>query len=325
MDPLEETLTLTVFGRDLTPWALFIIVGILAGLGVFLLRGRKLKKAALGLTVPLSLFLGLLGARAFYVLARFDLFLEVGFNQFFTTDIEGGMYWGSVNGGALWGALGGAALGALIAGRISGEKVSRLLDALAPGGALAIAFCRFGEFSVGEGIGPEVSVEGLCFFPVAVVNEWGEWKYAVFMLEGLAALIIFMVLMSPRDGWKDGYRARLFLILYSSGQILFEALRRDNFLRWLFVRVSQVTAAVVLLGLFVFAIFRWAGKNPEERMPKRNLILCGAAFLLLAGAVIALEFAVDKSAEISVAMAYLMEACCAAGFGAVTSHVVMKN
>lgn len=322
---MEETKTLVLFGRELTPYAVFIIAGVLAGLLVFILRGRKLKPLGLALTAVLSVFLGLLGARAFYVLARFELFAEVGFNNFFRTNDPDGMYWGSINGAGLWGAVGGAALAALIAGKITKTKVSALLDAMAPGAALAIALSRFGEYSIGEGIGPDVSEPGLCFFPVAVVNEWEEWKYAIFLLEGIAALIIFMVLMCRQDKWKDGYRARLFLILYSSCQIVLEAMRRDNFLRWLFVRVSQLTAAIVLLGLFVFAVIRWAKQDPAVRMPKKHLIICGAVFVVLIIAVIALEFAVDKSADLSVALAYALEACCAAGFGIVTYHVVMKN
>ncbi len=322
---MDEIKTLTIFGRDLSPWAVFITAGVLAGLLVFILRGRKLRSAEVALTAVLSLLLGLLGARAFYMLARFDLFSEVGFGSFFRAPEGEDLSWGAINGGALWGAVGGAALAALIAGKITGEKVSRLLDAMAPGGALAIALSRFGEYSIEEGIGPDVSVEGLCFFPVAVVNQWEEWKYAVFMLEGLAALIIFMVLMYRQDKWKDGYRARLFLILYSSCQIILEALRRDNFLRWLFVRVSQVTAAAVLLVLIVFAILRWTKKDPASRMPKGRIIACCIIFLLLAGAVVALEFAVDKSEEISVPLAYLLEACCAAGFGVVSYQIVMKN
>ena len=69
------------------------------------------------------------------------------------------------------------------------------------------------------------------------------------MLEGITAAVIFLLLMTRGRKLKDGYRARMFLILYSSAQIILEALRRDNFLRWLFVRVSQVASAAVLLGL----------------------------------------------------------------------------
>ena len=234
--------------------------------------------------------------------------------------------WGGVRGGALWGAIGGGALAALIAGRLTRAKVSRLLDVLSPAAALAIALSRFGEFSIGEGIGPDVTVEGLCFFPVAVVNEWEEWRYAVFLLEGIVALIIFMVLVRPpREGWRDGDRARLFLILYSSCQIVLEALRRDNFLRWLFVRVSQVTAAVVLLGLFVAAVLRWKKRPASERMPKARLTLLAAIFVLLVAITVLLEFAADKSAALPLWAVYGMETLCAVGFGGITYQAVMKN
>ena len=321
---MEGQVMWSILGREMTPYAVSIwIAGILA-LGVFLWQGRRLKTAALAWTAGLGIALGLLGARGYYVLARLDYFLEIGLDQFFVS-AEEERFWGSASGAAFWGAVGGVCLGALIAGMITKEKVSALLDALAPAAALGIAVSRFGENSIGEGIGPEVTVEGLQFFPLAVTNEWGEWKYAVFLLEALAALVIFLVLLSGRISRRGGDKARAFLILYSSSQILFEALRRDNFLRWLFVRVSQVTAAVVLLGLFIFAVLRWTRRPEGKRMPLKHLIAYAVGFLLLAGAVVALEFAVDKSPTLSVAMAYLLEACCAVGFGVITWQVVMKN
>ncbi len=321
----EEQLMLTVFGQDFSPYAVFTAIGALAGMLVFVLCGRKEKAAGIVLTAALAVPLCLLGARTFYVLARLDLFLEVGFDNFFRAAEPDYNEWGSISGGAFWGAAGGGALAAWIAGRSTGIRVSALLDAMAPGAAVALMVSRFGEYSIGEGIGPDVSVEGLCFFPIAVVNEWEEWKYAVFMLEGIAALVIFLVLVLDGGKWRSGYRARLFLILYSSSQILLEALRRDSFLRWLFVRVSQVTAAVVLLGLMAFAVVRWMRKPEAERMPRARLLTCGIVFALLVGAVVALEFAIDKSATLSVPLAYLMEACCAAGFGIVSYQAVMKN
>ena len=326
---LEETLKLHLFGLTMTPYALFIALGVLLGLIVFLIGGYKNRLSALSLcaTAALALPLGLLGARAFYMLARWGLFAEVGFHQFFRADLpEDAEAWGGVRGGALWGAIGGGALAALIAGRLTRAKVSRLLDVLSPAAALAIALSRFGEFSIGEGIGPDVTVEGLCFFPMAVVNEWEEWRYAVFLLEGIVALIIFMVLVRPpREGWRDGDRARLFLILYSSCQIVLEALRRDNFLRWLFVRVSQVTAAVVLLGLFVAAVLRWKKRPASERMPKARLTLLAAIFVLLVAITVLLEFAADKSAALPLWAVYGMETLCAVGFGGITYQAVMKN
>ncbi len=322
---MEEYITINILDRPMSLYALSIWIGCLVGAGLFLWEGRKLKKNALILTLLLGTALGLLCARAYYVLARFDLFDEIGWENFFTTADEELMAWGTAMGAAFWGAAGGVCLGALAAAKLTGVKVSALLDALAPSAALAIALSRFGEYSIGEGIGPDVEAEGLFFFPLAVVNEWEEWKFAVFMLEGVFGLVIFLLLMTRGRGLRDGYRARMFLILYSSAQILTEALRRDNFLRWLFVRVSQLASAVVLLGLLIFGILRWARKKPEERMPKKQVVLCCVLFGMMVFAVVALEFAVDKSPDISMGMAYLMEAACCAVFGIATWHAAMRN
>lgn len=247
-----------VLGREMTPYAVSVWVAGLAALVVFLWQGRGLRKRVLALTTVLGILLGLLGARLFYVLARWELFMDVGLQNFFAAEDEELRVWGAVSGAGFWGAVGGVCLAAWIAGKCTGEKTAAILDALAPAGALGIAISRFGEYSIGEGIGPEVDAEALQFFPLAVQNEWGEWNYALFLLEGLVGLAIFAFLICRGRESRGGKKARMFLVLYSSTQIVLEALRRDNFLRWLFVRVSQVTAAVVLLGLVVFGLIRWA-------------------------------------------------------------------
>ncbi len=316
-----------IFGLELSPYAWSIWFGCAAGLLLFLWEAKRtgVKPAAAGWTCLLGIVLGLLCARLYYVGARFELFLELGLENFFSAVDAELAAWGSAGGAAFWGAVGGVCLGALIAGKISGEKVSRLLDALAPSAALAIAVSRFGEFSIGEGIGPEVMDERLQFFPLAVMNEWEEWNFSVFLLEGLVGLCIFVLLMTVGRKKTDGYRARMFLVLYASCQILLEALRRDNFLRWLFVRVSQVASAVVLLGLIIFAVLRWSRKPAAERMPRKTLILWCTLFILMVPLIVLLEFAVDKSPFPSVAVDYLLEALCCVGMGVSSWQIVMKN
>ncbi len=315
----------SLMGREISGYALSIWIGCIAGAFLFWFEGRKLKKSALWLTLLLGTALGLLGARLYYVLARMELFAEIGLENFFVTQDEELRVWGAASGAAFWGAVGGTALGAALAGKICGERISALMDALAPSAALGIAVSRFGEYFIGEGIGPDVTLEALCFFPVAVVNEWEEWHYALFILEGLVGLAILLLLLTRGKNLRDGYRARMFLVLYSSSQILFEALRRDHFLRWLFVRVSQVASAVVLLGLIVFAVFRWVRRPREARMPAGKLIGCCALFAAMVGAIVALEFAVDKSSTLSVEAAYGLEALCCAVIGFVSWQLVMKN
>ena len=394
----------SILGREMTPYAVSIwIAGILA-LGVFLWQGRRLKTAALAWTAGLGIALGLLGARGYYVLARLDYFLEIGLDQFFVS-AEEERFWGSASGAAFWGAVGGVCLGALIAGMITKEKVSALLDALAPAAALGIAVSRFGENSIGEGIGPEVTEEGLQFFPLAVTNEWGEWNYALFLLEGLVGLVIFALLITAGRRYRDGYRARMFLILYSSAQLVLEALRRDNFLRWLFVRVSQVASALVLLGLVIAGLIRWARKRKagggagrlagrtalyllgmlaalfaaqtlyrllilgqplaeegtpvslgtlwwglivdgwpltlaalaglfailtaqkagQDGMTEKQAAMKAAVFLIPAVIMIAMEFGIDKSANLPEALGYLTEAVCCCVMGTAAWQIAMKN
>jgi len=315
----------TVFGKQMSPYAVTIWVAGILGLLLFLWQGRKRKPAALALTAVLGIALGLLGARLYYVLCRWDLFAEIGWNNFFTAQEEGLESWGAANGAAFWGAVGGVCLAALLAGRLTGERVSGLLDALAPSAALGIALSRFAENSIGEGIGPEVTSEAMQFFPLAVLNEWEEWNYALFLLEGLAAAVIFVLLLDGGRKLRDGYRARMFLILYSSCQIVLEAMRRDNFLRWLFVRPSQLASALVLLGLVVFGVLRWTRRPEKERMPKQRLILCCALFAVMVPVIIWMEFAVDKSPDLSVGMAYLIEALCCAVMGVTSWQIAMKN
>ena len=312
-------------GREITGYALSVWIAALLGAALFCWQGRGLKRGARLWTLLLGIPLGLLGARLYYVLARFDLFQEIGFENFFATADEELRVWGAASGAGFWGVVGGVALGAWLAGIISGERTARLLDALAPSAALGIALSRFGEYAIGEGVGPDVTPEALWFFPMAVVNEWEEWKYALFLLEGIAGLVIFALLMTRGRKLRAGYRARMFLILYSACQILFEALRRDNFLRWLFVRVSMVASAVVLLGLLVFGVLRWLRKDPGSRMPGGRVIACCVLFALTVGAVVALEFAVDKSPVLSLEAAYLLEALCCAVLGMTTWQVAMKN
>jgi len=395
-----------ILGHPMTPYAVSIWAGCILALGLFLYEGRKLKPAALLWTAGLGILLGLLGARLYYVLARFSIFTEIGlFENFFAAADEDLKAWGAAKGAAFWGAVGGVSLGALLAGKITKERVSALLDALAPGAALGIAVSRFGEFSIGEGIGPGVEEEGLQFFPLAVQNEWGEWYYALFLLEGLVGVVIFVLLMTRGRKLTDGYRARMFLILYASCQIVLEAVRRDNFLRWLFVRVSQLASAAVLLGLVIFGLIRWARKRGSrgtagrlisktllelvkmlvpffavlilywllilgqplvedgalvspgalwwklitsgwpltilgllgllalllakrpgsETMTEKQAALRTAAFIIPAVIVIAMEFGIDKSADLPEALGYLTEAVCCCVMGTAAWQIAMKN
>ena len=308
---------------NLTSYFLWTAGSVLIGGGVFWIAGKSVSDGRKAVTLFLSILLGLLGARAFYVLARLGFFLEIGgANWLWPTDPMWSD-WGVGLGFALWGAIGGAAMAAVLCGRGSPSRRGQLLDALALGGSLALGLYRFGEFLIGEGRGDYVEVEGLCFFPVAVMNEWEEWNFAVFVWEGLAALIIFVVLLAGLRRRAPGRTAQLFMILFCSSQALLESLRRDSFLRWMFVRVSQVTAAVVMALMMVAAILAFRRDEEMWRRRKREIILCCALYLLCVGGCVALEFAMDKSAYLPLTLCYGLEALCCIGLGVSAYRVIM--
>ena len=281
----EDRVLFSVFQLPVTGYAVCVALAAACGLGLFFFLGNrnKLSSDALWRTALLALPLGLLGARLFYCIARLSLYQEIGL-EFMLYLWEGGY--------ALWGAVGGVALAAVIAAKSCGRSAAPLLDTLAAPGALAIALARFAEYFSGEGRGLEAEEPFFQCFPFAVYDvNWEEWKWAVFILEGLTALAIMAALLRKKR--KAGDTARLFLLLYSTCQILLESLRRDSCLRWLFVKVSQLTAAAVIVLLMAAAVVRWARRKKDRLMTVQGLLIRWLAVAAGIGMIIALEFAAD--------------------------------
>ena len=309
----------TLLGKPVTLYAALLVCAFVVGL---LMLYREQKKASLRsdtteIFALLALPLGLICARLFYCLARLTLYMEIGLESVLRL-WEGGY--------ALWGAVGGALLAALITAKLTRQSAVKLLDALAAPAALTIAIARFVEFANGEGIGLEVENPIFQRFPFAVFDpEWEVWFWAIFIAEGLVALAIFLVLQLKGVAKKPGDKAKLFLVLYCSAQILLESLRRDQFLRWLFVRVSQLTAVLVLGGLMFWALYRWVKAPKAQRMSTKQLIINWVIFLVGVGVCIAMEFAADKSADIPVWACYTIMAVCCVAFGTTSYKLILRG
>ncbi len=248
------------------------------------------------------------GARLFYVLARFNDVFDVYGPGFPLMPWEGGY--------ALWGAVGGSALAGWITARRKGLKTRTVFDAAVPALVLMLALCRFSEYFSGQGIGLPVENEALWFFPLSVQNMYGEWYYAVFAAEGVTALLVCLFV---RKRFVE-HKAVVSLILLSSAQIVWESMRRDDFLRWGFVRVSQIIAVVVLLSLLAAGCIRRlrSGEKPAKTAGR------AAAFLCLTCACVALEFAMDKT-PLPYGWAWLMMAACAAGMAVLPIRAIQRK
>ena len=295
------------------PFSLCVAIAALCALLLLWRTGRcaKLKKGTASTLAMLIIPLGLLFSRLFYVADRWNWYEEIGF-EWALRPWEGGY--------AMWVAVEVGAAAVFLASIICREKASALFDACAAPAALFIALCRVGEFPFsGEGYGMEIEPGSFFFrFPLAVEMEEDYYRLAVFMLEGIAALIIMGVLLRSRRCGGD--KGRLFLILYSSTQIFFESLRRDQYLLLFsheFIRAEQLLAGVVMAGLIVIALVR-RSRSQHSALPGGRIIALLALFLAGIGIVIGMEFAKDKLPALPVWVCYaiMAVACVPVGFAA---------
>lgn len=314
----ESQVLFTLFSLPVTRYAACVVGAIAVGLLLLAWEQQKcrLHSNTAEVFALLALPLGLLGGRTFYCLARLQVYMEMGLAH--TLRLWEGGY-------ALWGVVGGCILAAVLTARLTHQRAVALLDALTVPGAVTLALSRFAEVTCGEGIGMEVETAFFQRFPFALYDaEWEVWFWAICLLEGVTALLIAAVLLNRRHFTVPGSRAKLAAILYCAAQILLESLRRDNFLRWLFVRVSQLTAALVLGGMMFYALYRWTKTPVARRMSTKQLCTNWIAFLACVGICIAMEFAVDKSAALPVWLCYAVMAACCAVMGMTAYRLILK-
>ena len=290
----------------------FGLLMILPALGALLLAARSMGKA--GLKKETAGWFALLAVPLCFALAR------LGFCLFMIDEILGnegiGMIFRVNEGGfLLWGALGGGMLAAWLTGKITKQQGARIMDSAVVGACLLIAAGRIicGLIFRDQGIGfplsdwfstdwldPEeaeyanrfslFALENYGFFerlPFAVQNFYDEWCWAIFVPEALWACA--MAWITSRCRAAAGGRTVLFVILYSCGQIVLEAMLRGEVLHlpWLgFVRANQVICAVALVTVIGLCLRRL---TKEER--GREGLRCFAQVIPAVLVVVAMEFA----------------------------------
>ena len=275
MTPLFSLGSLTV-----TPYSLTVLAGALAGV---LLSLRKDK--SVGPVLPFVLAGALLLGHMWWVLFCPPAYTAgSGILSRMLRIWEGGY--------TLYGALVGGTLGAFIGCRVSRLSALKTLDVLAPGACAALICCRLGEYFTLQGFGSPVEDESLQFFPVSFcVADYGyyqDWCYAVWAWEAIAALILLAALLVRSGKAAPGHQTILFVTGLGTSQILFEQMRRDDFVRLNpFVRLSQIVALISLVAVLAALFIR--------RRPGWKKILISSAELVAASlAIVCAEFVFDK-------------------------------
>ena len=275
----------------------------------------------------LSFYLGKTGnpAAAFGVLPL-ALALSLVFSRFFHWYCRSDSYDGflaamkpfSPGGYALMGCFLGCFLGAALVRlmRLS-RSLPEMLDAMSLAGAAGIAVGRLASLFNSSDRGQVMDkLHFLPFsYPVAnAVSGATEYRFAVFMFQGIFALVLFICLTAyyrrNKDKIRDGDMCLIFLLCYCASQAMLDSARYDSlFLRSNgFVSVVQVLCAVAVVGgIVVFS--RRLVKNRGFQFWYVLLWLAAAAALGGAGF---MEYYVQRHGSLALFCYSMMSLCLAA-------------
>lgn len=284
------TFQTTPFSRTLALWAgvlalILLVAGVKTTADPALLRGILWSAF---LSVPFGIF----GARLLYCLTNISFFLsDIQAPEAMLKIWEGGL--------SVMGAVAFMALAGVIGAGIARVKPGLLLDKTVFFMiALAISTAMANDLS-GAGYGPEMGAD---MGPLTtLVNE--NHLLATAFLTAVILAITFLLLQN-RARKHPQPQGRFFLLcsfLFGCVMVPLESLRRDGHMVWGFVHAEMLYAMMIALpaGLVL------AKKN--RRIP---LLIATA---LLAGAVIGLEFMLDRSA-INDWLLYGVYLLCMAGY-----------
>ena len=215
----------------------------------------------------------------------------------------------------------GMVLGMALSAKLHQIQVSRLLSLFAPVGAFMTAGARVAEvFLDMQGAGAYVERESFARMPFAISNEWGEWFWAVFLLEALLALIAAVVFaVRKKEDAIVSLRFERVVYYLCVPQIFCESLRALG-MRWGFVRIEQVLCGVIIEGLLIYGCLQYAaGKGFWKRFWP-----CFAA-LGCVGVIVGVEFGLDKVPSVSDFIWYCVMIAALLGFAALERFVTHRR
>lgn len=294
---MSETTILFLAGPfTVTAFGVCVMLGALAGMVLAVLLGRKNPGVNATLSLALATTLGaVLGGRAVYCLTMLDFILvDLGGAGFIPQLWQGGY--------TLYGAVLGGGAGAYLYARAAKKPVGRMLDLAAVGGAVALMAERIGEKFTSQGLGEYLWEDAWCRFPFAVQSVYEDWQIPVFFYEALAALMIAVVLALTINRKAEGRGAETFIILLGVTQVILESLREDEFIRFGFVRFSQLAAAITMAAVLFLRLARCVKQHGWTPWQVIRLIL----FLAGIVGIILIEFALDKSTIDNVILYFVM-------------------
>jgi len=232
--------------------------GIIAGLGIVLgvltasLLAKKRNKFSyeeLLDVVIVSLPFGIIGARLYYVLFRWDYYRSRNLGEIIMIR-DGGL---AFHGGLIMAVL----VGAIYCKRKE-LPFGHIMDCSGPALLIGQGLGRWGNFFNQEAHGGEVSKAYISHFPSFIQKGMfinGAYYHPTFLYEFLWNMMIFILLLLlwNRYSERPGTIFCLYLIGYSFGRLWIEGLRTDSLMLGS-LRIAQVVSIVGILTGLIFLI-----------------------------------------------------------------------
>lgn len=291
------------------PYGLFAAAGVGCMLIAMLLTApkRSFSKGTVTVFGLLAIPLSLVFSRLLYCVFQLNLFCDTYENPWLMLCIWDGGY-------SIWGVTPALLLAAWLTAKKQRCSFRSLWDCVSLSSALLFAMLYAGEGRTELGIGKVIDAGFLTSaFPFLVLEQKlgvnVEYRLIVYRLQCLACVVLFLVmLLSLRKSKTEGILALRFWSIFASMQIFWESLRDDGHMLFIFLRIGQVAAGIVLLWVLIdlSRCYRQACLH----MPWFVWLV----FVLCLGLIAALEFSLDGRLTIgtpSMARDYgLMAAVC---------------
>ena len=244
-----------VAGFPLRAYALCIIAGIVVAMVIANRRwkARGGNPESLEMAVVVGIPFGIIGARLYHVITDWQLYLGPGRDP-----IDALKIW---NGGlGIWGAVALGAFGAYLVARRRKIRFPALLDAVAPGLAVAQAIGRLGNWFNQELFGAPTTLPwGLEIAPEFRPPGFEQYAtfHPTFLYELLWNLGVAAVLIWADRRFRLGHGKvfALYVVLYTAGRFWIEALRIDTVNEIGGFRLNNYTSLIVFVA--ALAVLIW--------------------------------------------------------------------
>ncbi|TDT63447.1 prolipoprotein diacylglyceryl transferase [Fonticella tunisiensis] len=242
----------SIFGIGIRWYGILIASGMLIGILIasHTSRIKGISYDRLLDILLISIPAGIIGARLYYVIFKFDLYRD-NLADIFNIR-QGGL---AIHGGLIFGIL-----AAYLYTRYKNINLIKYADVAAPSIIIAQAIGRWGNFFNQEAHGDPVSSEFISHFPEFIQKGMfieGQYWHPTFLYESLWNLVVFFILLIIlRRSKRDGTVLFSYIGLYSIGRFFIEGLRTDSLMVGP-LRAAQLVSLAGIIGWIGFLIYSY--------------------------------------------------------------------